>query len=107
MSGTLHVTASTVTGLADTFTQRQQVPSDLGGPLRHGAGAVRTGDPALDAETKELFEQYQALLDRVSEAFGYTAGELTHVADATQQFAAERATETRQLMATETGTAHG
>jgi hypothetical protein len=93
MSASFHVSVPVVTQLARTFAERQQIPADLGGPLRESAGGMRTGDPALDAETRQLFDQYQALLDRIREAFEYTSGRLTEVADASQRFDEERAAE--------------
>ncbi|HEX6352954.1 hypothetical protein [Actinophytocola sp.] len=103
MSASFHVSVSEVTRLARTFAERQQIPADLGGPLRQSAGGMRTGDPALDAEARQLFDQYQALLDGVRDAFDYTAGALTDVADASQRFDEERAAEQRE----QTGIAHG
>src|SRR5262245_31394964 len=86
-----------VTELAGTFTQRQGIPSEAGQPMLESAGGVRTGDPALDAETKQLFEQYQELLDRIGEAFEYGAAALTDVVDSTHQFDAAKAAQHQEL----------
>lgn len=107
MSASFHVSVPAVTQLAGTFAQRQQIPADLGGPLRESAGGIRTGDPALDAATRQLFDRYQAVLDRVREAFEYTAGELTQVADAAQRFDEDRAAEQREQVPPEPGVAYG
>jgi hypothetical protein len=97
MSGTFHVVEPTVARLAGTFSERQQLPTDIGRPMRQGAGGVRTGDPALDAETQQLFEQYQQLLERIGEAFGFAAGALTDVVDSTRRFDAAKAAEHRHF----------
>lgn len=99
MSGRFHMDESAVAQLAGTFDQRQRIPAGLGGPLVESAGAVRTGDPALDARTKQLLSQYQDILTRIGELFGDTAGALIGVADAAGEFDTEHAAEHEGLVA--------
>lgn len=97
MSGNFHVDLAGVTELAGTFADRQQVPGEAGRPMSQSAGGVRTGDPALDAETKALFDQYQALLERIGEAIQYGANALTEVVDSSERFDAAKAAQHQQL----------
>lgn len=101
MSGIFHVDLAGVSQLASTFAGRQQVPGQAGQPMRASAGGVRTGDPALDAETKALFEQYQELLERIGEAIQYGANALTDVVDSSQRFDAAKAAQHQQLAPTD------
>jgi hypothetical protein len=103
MSGIFHVDMPAVTRLAGTFTERQGIPSEAGQPMRESAGGVRTGDPALDAETNALFEQYQELLDRIGQVIGYGATALTEVVDSTGQFDAAKAGQQRELTPSDVG----
>ena len=56
MSDGFHVSPPALTRLAGTFADQQQPFHRLGGPVQQRAGAVDTGDAALDADTRRVIE---------------------------------------------------
>lgn len=86
MSQGHHVNVSAVHDLAGTFAGQEQTMRALGGPLDAGAGAVNTGNPALDAETRAVVDQVTELFAGMGGAFGRIAADLRDVATEFQAF---------------------
>ena len=79
------LSVSAVTRLADSFAGHQQPVRAIGGPLLDAAGSINTGDPALDAETRDVISRVNELFTLVGDTLGRFSDALNDVVDNYQQ----------------------
>jgi len=93
-----HVSLSAMSGLTDSFSQRQQDFHQVAGPMRDGAAGISTGDPALDTETRDLINFVKATYARVGDVLASVGGAVDVVAGNYQDGDTQVATSYQQLM---------
>ncbi len=79
------LSVSSVTDLADAFAEKQQRFHEVGGPLREAAASIDTGDPGLDAETRDVIRRVNDMFVLIGDTWGRFADALDTVVDNYQQ----------------------
>jgi hypothetical protein len=85
MGDGFQLSVSAVTQLADSFADKQQRFQEVGGPLQDAAAAIDTGDPGLDAETRDVMRRVNAMFVAIADAWDHGAGALDTVVENHQQ----------------------
>ena len=80
MSDGFHVSPPALTRLAGTFADQRQPFHRLGGPVEQSAGAVDTGDAALDADTRRVMKLVSDVFRQCSEGMALAGTVLDEVA---------------------------
>jgi ABC-type transporter Mla subunit MlaD len=80
MSDGFHVSPSALNRLAGTFADQQQPFQRLCGPVQQRAGAVDTGDPALDADTRRVMDLVSSVFQQFGEGVARTGTVLDEIA---------------------------
>ncbi len=80
MSDGFHVSPPALTRLAGTFADQQQPFHRLGGPVQQRAGAVDTGDAALDADTRRVMDLVSSVFQQFGEGMSLAGSVIDEVA---------------------------
>lgn len=98
MGDGFQLSVSALTGLADAFADQQQMFHQLGGPLQAAAAPIDTGDPGLDAETRDVIGRVNDMLMLIGDTWDRLAGTVDTVVDNYQQADQQVADSYRELM---------
>jgi hypothetical protein len=104
MSDGFHVSPPALTRLAGTFADQQQPVHRLAGPIQQRAGAVDTGDPALDADTRRVMDLVGDVFRQFGEGMALAGTVLDEIAADYQATDGESADEQDAIAVADLGT---
>jgi hypothetical protein len=104
MGDGFQLSVSAVTRLADAFADKEQRFHEVGGPLQEAASSIDTGDPGLDAETRDIIRRVNDMLVLIGDTWGRFADALDTVVENYQQADQQVAESYQSLGATAAGT---